>query len=107
MVRDGGLENGDGPRQQVIDLGIPDPGPLGGRGTGPLVTPSLLFLAQSDNGKHLLRAFDKKTGGIVAEVTLPDAPFGTPMTYKAGGKQYIVIASGMGESAKLVGLALP
>src|SRR6202008_3323835 len=36
---------GDGPRQRVMSLGLPDPGPLGGGGyTGPLVTKTLLFL---------------------------------------------------------------
>ena len=35
----------DGPRQEVIDLGVPDPGPLGsGAYTGPLLTKTLLFL---------------------------------------------------------------
>ena len=100
------VPHGDGPRQNVIDLGLDDPGPLGGRGTGPLLTPTLLFLAQSDNGRHLLRAFNKENGEIVAEVTLPAPPFGTPMTFLASGKQYIAIASGMGDNAKLVTLSL-
>lgn len=101
------VPHGDGPRQKVIDAGVEDPGPLGGRGTGPLVTPTLLFLAQSDNERHLLRAFDKASGTIVAEVELPAAPFGTPMTYEYKSRQYIVIASGMGDDTKLVALALP
>ena len=36
---------GDGPRQRLIDMGVPDPGPLGGGSyTGPLLTKTLLFL---------------------------------------------------------------
>jgi len=36
---------GDGPRQELIDMGVPDPGPLGGGSyTGPLLTKTLLFL---------------------------------------------------------------
>ncbi|NKC01443.1 MAG: PQQ-binding-like beta-propeller repeat protein [Pseudomonadales bacterium] len=104
------VPNGDGPRQAVIDQGIPDPGPLGGRGTGPLLTETALFIAQpGQQGKseHVLRAFDKQTGGVLGHVRLPAAPFGTPMTYMHDGKQYIVIASGMAQDTKLVALRLP
>ena len=41
---------GDGPRQRLIELGVPDPGPLGGGAyTGPLVTKTLLFLGLRGN----------------------------------------------------------
>ena len=101
------VPHGDGPRQKVIDLGIEDPGPLGGRGTGPLVTATLLFVAQANRGgDNYLRAFDKATGGVVAEIKLPYAPHGTPMTYMSGGFQYIAIASGMANNAKLISLRL-
>jgi quinoprotein glucose dehydrogenase len=55
-----------------------------------------------------LRALDKKTGEVIAEVKLPAHATGVPMTYLAQGKQYIVIAvTGRGEPAELVALARP
>jgi len=124
---------GDGPRRRVIELGAPDPGPLGGGAyTGPLVTKTLLFIGirgseapdlvfgtpdaaataiesrRSDAASPPeLRAIDKTTGATVHSVTLPAAPTGSPMTYTAGGKQYIVLAYGAGSSTGLLGLALP
>ncbi len=101
------VPNGNGPRQKVIDLGLPDPGPLGNRSTGPLVTDTLLFVAQADGKRNLLRALDKTNGRVVAEIDLPLRPGGTPMTYMSGGKQYIALASGQGDAAALVTVALP
>jgi len=41
---------GDGPRQKLIEMGLPDMGPLGGGAyTGPLVTRTLLFLGLRGN----------------------------------------------------------
>jgi quinoprotein glucose dehydrogenase len=48
-----------------------------------------------------LRAFDKKSGKVIAEISLEASPHGTPMTYMAGGKQYIVIATSDGRMAAL------
>ena len=60
---------------------------------GPIVTAGgLLFIAATYDQK--LRAFDKETGKIVWEYKLPAGGFATPITYMAGGKQYIVIAAG-------------
>lgn len=104
------VPNGDGPRQAVINHGIADPGPLGARGTGPLLTKTALFLAQpGERGTtdHVLRAFDKNTGAVSGQVSLPAPPYGTPMTYMHNGKQYIVIALGMAQDTKLVALRLP
>ncbi|MEE2823922.1 MAG: pyrroloquinoline quinone-dependent dehydrogenase [Pseudomonadota bacterium] len=100
--------NGDGPRQKVIDMGLPDPGPLGASWSGgPVLTKSLLFVTQADGQRNVLRAFDKGNGQIVAEIDLPARPWGTPMTYSQNGKQYIVVASGQAQDARLVALALP
>lgn len=100
--------NGDGPRQKVIDLGLPDPGPLGaGWSGGPVLTKTLLFVSQADGTRNVLRAFDKNSGAVVAEIDLPARPWGAPMTYLQDGKQYIVIASGQAQDARLVALALP
>ena len=120
---------GPGPRQRVIDLGAPDPGPLGGGAyTGPLLTRSLLFLGFRGRGdasdldfrpvadrdlaprafsrEPVLLAFDKATGETVHSVELGVAPTGTPMTYMLNGTQYIVLAYGTANAAGLVGLAL-
>ena len=40
------------------------------------------------------RAFDKKTGKLLWETTLPAAAFATPSTYQVNGKQYVVLACG-------------
>ncbi|MDA1092413.1 MAG: pyrroloquinoline quinone-dependent dehydrogenase [Acidobacteria bacterium] len=103
---------GDGPRQQVIDLGAPDPGPLGGNGyTGPVVTKTLLFLGVRGNERTgqapVLNAYDKATGDIVHALELPEAPSGTPMTYMANGRQFVVAAYSRGTDAGLLALALP
>jgi quinoprotein glucose dehydrogenase len=60
---------------------------------GAVVTASgLLFIAATKDGKF--RVFDKKTGKILWETTLPAAGFATPSTYQINGKQYVVIACG-------------
>ena len=103
---------GDGPRQRLIEMGVSDPGPLGGGSyTGPVVTKALLFLGLSGDRQSgqgpVLNAFDKATGEIVHAVDLPATLTGTPMTYMAGGKQYIVAAFGSAAESGLVALALP
>jgi len=102
------IPHGEGPRQQIIEMGILDPGPVGSVSrTGPVLTKTLLFLAQSDGGRNLLRAFDKATGAVVHEAVLPLPPAGTPMTYMVNGKQFISIAVGGGQDSRLVSLSLP
>jgi quinoprotein glucose dehydrogenase len=102
------VPHGEGIRQKIIDMGILDPGPVGSQSrTGPVLTKTLLFLAQSDGPRNLLRAFDKASGEIVHEIDLPLPPSGTPMTYMAGGKQYLAIAVGGGQDSRIVTLALP
>ncbi len=111
------VPHGDGIRQQIIDMGIDDPGPVGGpASTGPLLTKTLLFIAQGSltlrgggggAESSVLRAFDKKTGAVISEKTLEQAPAGTPMTYLADGKQFIVLAVGGRDKAGLVALSLP
>jgi quinoprotein glucose dehydrogenase len=63
---------------------------------GPLVTKGgLVFIAATKDEK--IRAFDKSTGKIVWEHSLPAAGYATPSTYSVNGKQYIVIACGGGK----------
>ena len=60
---------------------------------GPVITSGgLLFIAATKDGKF--RAFDKKTGLLLWETTLPAAAFATPATYQVNGKQYIAVACG-------------
>lgn len=60
---------------------------------GPLVTANgLLFIAASKDEKF--RAFDRHTGKLLWETTLPASGFATPVTYFWNGKQYVVIACG-------------
>ena len=102
------IPHGEGIRQKIIDMGILDPGPVGGPSrTGPLLTKTLLFVAQVDNGRNLLRAFDKATGAVVHEIELPLLPQGSPMTYAVKGQQYLSIAIGGGPDSRLFTLSLP
>lgn len=102
------IPHGEGIRQKIIDMGILDPGPVGGPSrTGPLLTKTLLFVAQVDNGRNLMRAFDKASGAVIHEIELPLPPQGTPMTYSVADKQYLSIAIGGGPDSRLLTLALP
>ncbi|MEK6324063.1 MAG: pyrroloquinoline quinone-dependent dehydrogenase [Acidobacteriota bacterium] len=108
------IPHGDGPRKKVNELlgNGKDVGPLGAGGGGPLLTKTLLFVGQGASGRggggggagNFLRAFDKATGKVVAEIALAANPHGTPMTYMTRGKQYIVVATFDG---RLVALTLP
>ncbi|MGH9854333.1 MAG: PQQ-binding-like beta-propeller repeat protein, partial [Blastocatellia bacterium] len=112
------ITHGDGPRKMINDVikemsgKDVDVGPVGAGGGGPLLTKTLLFVGQGAGGRggragggaNVLRAFDKATGKVIAEIPLPAQPSGTPMTYLAGAKQYIVVATMDG---RLVGLSLP
>jgi len=102
------VPHGEGIRQQIIDMGIIDPGPVGSPSrVGPVLTRSLLYVAQQDSERNLIRALDKASGVTVAEIELPLPPNGTPMTYMVDDKQYVAIAVGGGTDSRLVALALP
>lgn len=102
------VPHGEGIRQDIIDQGMLDPGPVGStHRVGPVLTESLLFFAQIDGDRDLLRAFDKASGAVISEFNLPLAPQGTPMTYMVDGKQYISIAVGGATDARIVTLSLP
>ena len=82
---------------------------------GLLVTRTLLFAGEGGgmyaafgSGGNKLRAHDKATGEIVAEIELPANQTGLPMTYMHEGTQYVVVAVGArGTPGELVALALP
>jgi quinoprotein glucose dehydrogenase len=63
---------------------------------GPMVTAGgLVFIAATMDAKF--RAFDEDSGRLLWETQLPVPGYATPMTYRAGGKQYVVIAAGGGK----------
>jgi len=72
-----------------------------------LVTKTLLFASEGYGGAPILRAYDKTTGAVVAELPLPGSGSGKPMTYMLNGKQYLVMAVGRERPAELVAFALP
>jgi quinoprotein glucose dehydrogenase len=114
---------GDGPRDHpaLADLDLPKLGawPLSGLVPGwPLATKTLLFVAQSvakpgetdrrAPGIGYLMAFDKANGEELWRFPLARSPGGAPMTYVAGGRQFVVVPiGGRGEEQELVALALP
>lgn len=60
---------------------------------GPVITASgLLFIAGTKDKKF--RAYNKTSGELLWETTLPAAGFATPSTYVVNGRQYIVVACG-------------
>jgi quinoprotein glucose dehydrogenase len=80
---------------------------------GPIATAGgLLFIAASSFDKKF-RAFDKDTGKLLWETTLPAAGNATPSTYEVNGRQFVVIVAGGGKSdgvpssASIVAYALP
>lgn len=69
---------------------------------GPIVTAGdLVFIAATQDAKF--RAFDKATGKLLWETSLPAAGFATPSTYAVRGKQYVVIAAGGGKLGTISG----
>ena len=93
----------------VSGFGNPERAPL-------LVTRTLLFSGDGaglfssgpQGGGRKFRALDKKTGKTLFEMELPGNETGLPMTFMAGGKQFIVVAVGARNfPAELVALALP
>ena len=122
------VANGDGPRDNpaIAHLHL---GPLGNPGlAGPLVTKTLLFAGEGSDamvnaaripkdmpfeqgakyGEPWFRAYDKKTGKVLAKIALPAGTTGAPMTYLHGGKQYIVVAVGGRKApAEWIALGLP
>jgi quinoprotein glucose dehydrogenase len=67
---------------------------------GPIVTAGGLVFIAATNYDRKFRAFDKATGKLLWQTTLPMAGNATPITYKVGGKQYVVIYATGGKSGK-------
>ena len=58
---------------------------------GPIVTAGGLVFIAATNYDRKFRAFDKVTGHLLWDYTLPLAGNATPVTYQCEGKQYVVI----------------
>jgi quinoprotein glucose dehydrogenase len=94
-------------------LAIPKTGQNGS--VGLVITKTLVILGDSQfttTDEHprgaMLRAYDKVSGQQVGAVYLPAPQSGSPMTYLANGKQYIVVAvSGGPYSGEYISFALP
>jgi quinoprotein glucose dehydrogenase len=67
---------------------------------GPIVTAGGLVFIGSTNFDRKFRAFDKATGELLWETTLPFAGNATPATYEVNGKQFVVIGAGGGKDPK-------
>jgi quinoprotein glucose dehydrogenase len=82
---------------------------------GLVVTKTLVILGDSQvttTPAHprgaMLRAYDKATGKEIGAVYMPAPQSGSPMTYMADGKQYIVVAvSGGAYSGEYIAYSLP
>ena len=79
---------------------------------GPAVTAGGLLFIGATNHDNKFHVFDKATGKLLWETTLPAAGNATPATYEVNGKQFVVIAAGGGKGlspsgGSYVAFALP
>jgi quinoprotein glucose dehydrogenase len=96
-------------------LTIPKTGQAGTGGIGLMVTKSLVVMGDpqlTTTPEHprgaMLRGYDKATGKEIGAVWMVAPQSGSPMTYLADGKQYIVVAiSGGNYSGEYVAFTLP
>jgi quinoprotein glucose dehydrogenase len=118
---------GNGPRRHPLlkDLDLP---PLGGdyqRGSV-LVTKTLVFVSMSAlhsrgvperaswsawadpaDDRNLMYVFDKSSGALLRAIEIEGLSAAAPMTYRYLGRQYIVVATGGGQTSEIVALGLP
>ena len=67
---------------------------------GPIVTAGGLVFIGATNFDRKFRAFDKRTGELLWETTLPFSGNATPATYDINGRQFVVIAAGGGKGPR-------
>jgi quinoprotein glucose dehydrogenase len=65
---------------------------------GPLATGGGLLFIGATNFDRKFHAYDKLTGALLWETTLPAAGSATPATYTIDGRQYVVIVCGGGKN---------
>lgn len=81
------------PLGSLREIGAPD-GPTGSLVLGgPMVTAGGLVFSAGTLDRRL-HVFDVETGKEIATLDLPTSAHAMPMTYEAGGRQYLVIAAG-------------
>ncbi len=64
---------------------------------GPVVTAGGVLFIGATNHDRKFRAFDKTTGKLLWETTLPAAGNATPAVYEVNGREFVVIAAGGGK----------
>ena len=97
---------GDNPRLRANPAlaGVKLPDRLGAAGSaGAIVTAGGLIFAGGGDGSFY--AFDSETGRELWTAALGRRATATPMTYQAAGRQFVVIASGVGAAATLTAFA--
>ncbi|MBS1788795.1 MAG: PQQ-binding-like beta-propeller repeat protein [Acidobacteria bacterium] len=67
---------------------------------GPVVTAGGLVFIAATNFDRKFRAFDKRTGKLLWETTLPFSGNATPAVYEVGGKQFVVVHATGGKAQK-------
>ena len=67
---------------------------------GAVVTRGGLVFIAATVYDNQFRAFDKATGKLLWQATLPAAGVATPATYSVDGRQFVVIGSGGGKNAR-------
>jgi quinoprotein glucose dehydrogenase len=65
---------------------------------GPVATAGGLLFIGATNHDRKFRAYDKLTGELLWETTLPASGNATPAVYQVNGRQYVVIGAGGGKS---------
>ncbi len=87
---------GEYPELAARGLKVPGPEKYGGHTLQPR---RVLFIGATDFDKKF-RAFNKATGELLWEATLPFSGNATPATYAVDGRQYVVIAAGGGKDPR-------
>jgi quinoprotein glucose dehydrogenase len=67
---------------------------------GPVVTAGGLVFIGATSYDRKVRAFDKATGALLWEASLPFPATGTPATYEVDGRQFLVVPSGGGKARR-------
>jgi quinoprotein glucose dehydrogenase len=73
---------------------------------GPVVTAGGLLLIGATNFDRKFHAYDKTTGRLLWETTLPAAGNATPAVYALDGREYVVIVCGGGKNGASSGSAI-
>ena len=94
---------------ELVAKGMKDTG-AESHGGGIVTAGGLFFIAASAHDQKF-RAFDKKSGKLLWETTLPHGGNATPAMYEVKGKQYVVIPAGGGRGkpsgGSFIAFALP